>query len=206
MAIALDVAATTLAPGSNSKNTGSGAANSVLFVWTDDSTLVVTTPTVGGNAMTAVGANVNTNGTLTAGNLFYYVNPPSGTNTIVLGGATSQGGDYIVLSGVNTSSPIDATGGIGNVASGSLSVTLNTATANCWAVGGTDNSSGAPTPGGVLTTGAGGGPAIAHSNGTIATGSISGSFTFSGGGTGGMVLAKIAPAVATANGNFLAFM
>lgn len=175
---------------------GSSGTNRVAFAWQENTTNTIVSPTIGGVSMTQIGTSC----TLFANGFgsFWYLTDAGGLGAgsqAVSWSGSAVGVQVSCFSGAaQDASLIDASGKADSQASGSCNVTVNTVTPNCWIVAGSDNSTGAPVATGSLTTqGTGFAAGMAHSNGTVATGAITGGFTFSGGGTGGMNMAKFAP-------------
>lgn len=197
MAIAQVTGGTAVLSGGTSVSMGA-AANTVAFlvlnVAPGPSTQI---PTINGVNMTAFGSPLTWNG-VRVGQWFYMINPPTGSQTVdPKNSGNFDGATVIVFSGVHQTTPIDSSGSATNQAS-PMTLTTTVVAANCWLVGGGYvDTGGANTAGGSFdnTTLSSTSPAIAHSNGVVATGSRSGTFTHAAAQWGGIVL-SIAPAVA----------
>lgn len=155
-----------------------------------------TTATVGGSSATLIASQSNSFSSNTA--LFYFVNPPTGAQTVVTNGTTHCGFLWEAYSGAAITGVPDSfnTGqSAGSVASFSLSTTV--VNASSWLVGIFADNTGVGTAGaGTVQRGynSGFGWGIYDSNGTVGSGSHALAMTDTT-GTGGAsaVVASIAP-------------
>lgn len=144
--------------------------------------------------------------------LYYLVAPTTGANNIVISANATifMGSAAASYTGVNQSTPIDASTKNTTSSASSLTTTLTTTTNNCWTVMGNANGIGNSTGGGSGTTlrqTDGSGYALFDSNGPVSTGSTSLISQFSGSGPMVQIMAAFRPvAGATVNSGFLRFM
>ena len=134
MAIAIDTSARNASSGtSQSFSYTCTGTNRLLVVMTaSDGTTPATAVTYNGVSLTQIDSNRTANHPI---NLWYLVNPASGSNTLSASGFSNAGNYVVALSftGVKQSNPLnDNNGGTGSGTSMTRSVT--TTTDNCWAV------------------------------------------------------------------------
>lgn len=160
----------------------------------------ITSCTAGGAAMTQSGSGQN-NGF--GGQIFYKAGPSTGSVTLTATGGNFYQGFYLTLSGVDQTNPID-NAGASHAGANASSVSVTVSASNCWMIGiagfsggnlagvGNDFVTRFPTS----TTE----PMAAHSNGTIGTGSQTGSFTSSGSSSTPYIYIAVAQPSAGAGG------
>lgn len=163
-------------------------------------------PTIGGVSMTQTGSNSN-RGTGSLGSMWYLVAPGTGNQTVAYGG-NDIACISMVFDGVDQSTPID-TSTVVNSGTQTMNFTVTVANANSAAFAATDSSVGnSITPSNILTTkGLAAFAALSAYGLSVGTGSQTGTLTWDIACTtfGNMIILKPV-AVASANGNFLAFM
>lgn len=168
-------------------------------MWQYGSSASPTTPTVDGVAMTISPAGVQqviaTPARYAA--MYYKVGLPTGSKTVE-GYATES--YCMVLGGVDQDNPINVDTYTLN-SNNSTTLTLTTTVDNTWLVAGCNSAATVTGVSGSLSTLVGGGPAMAHSNGIVATGSVSGTFSHNTGFGGGNMVA-LTPAPVTNSGKF----
>lgn len=156
-AIAFDAAASNGTPSANPvtwTHTCTGS-NLVLYVGVDVHIPLggsITSASYNGVAMTLIISTQGSNGVSNTGflnGIFYLANPATGAHTVSVsfaGGAASAEGGSISLTGVDQTTPVDASSCTTSV-TGEPSVTLTTIANNSWALDNVDSFSGTATVG-----------------------------------------------------------
>lgn len=146
--------------------------------------------------------------------VWYLINPSTGSNNVVMTGGASHDSRAVSYTGTNQSAQPDASGTASvSAAAPTVSKSISVVASNCWfgafmrnEVDFSDSDTGS-----VAATRRGTDSSIAYfdSNGTIGTGSQSGNYKTRGAGNAdwGLIVWSIAPpSVATTNSNFFALM
>ena len=150
--------------------------------------------------------------------VFYLLNPASGSNTLTYtnGGSGAVGSVAVSYTGVKQSSFPDSNAQIkGANTISPITASTTVISSNCWvaSISMSDTNSGTATISDNVTSRQAASPVnfspttkydACDTNGTVSTGSNSISFTI--GGDGSAIVFSMAPALNTANGNFLTFM
>ncbi|HEX9061348.1 MAG TPA: hypothetical protein VF941_14305 [Clostridia bacterium] len=165
----------------------------------------VTSVTYNGVAMTLIpGGKINNNGAYVY--LYYLFAPATGTNTVSV--STSNAADTVTgfsvsYTGVKQSGMPDASN-TATSATSSISASLTTVANNCWyiAIEGNNQNTISSTGGGLTLLDQTGGAGSADSNGSVAIGTYSPSFTLGGTSSSAMVVASFAPAPVVVSGGF----
>lgn len=194
MSITLDVAPVSLVNGSNAGQNCGSSANRVILISEFSSSGNPTAPTVNGVSCTQINSTFTCNGPTIPANLWYLIAPASGSQTIVLNNS-NLGGYYLVLAGADQTSPIDSSNVLSQHAGTTHSLAVTVSASNCWLIGTGSGSQNITSVGGDFTVNSGLGPSMAYSNGTIGTGSQTGTWGTDS-GTFGFALAAIAPSAA----------
>jgi len=207
MAIAFDNA--TVSNGSTSALTfnhtiGANGTNRIVFVGgTIDGSKTITGATYGGTSMTLIDSQPSST---TTDYLFYLLNPPTGTSSVVLTGSGTAFiyGGAVSYSGVKQSGQPDNKAKTSTTSGTSLTNSLTTVADNCWTVMSFGNAASGVTAGTGETSrlSSNGQFMMADSAGPISpAGSYSMTTTYdsSGGNQIGTVMASFAPYVAPTN-------
>ena len=140
MAIAFDAATSPVYSGTRTvtfSHTASGTDRIVFVHATANQGCDISAPTYGGNTMTLVGSARDSVGTGLLTVLYYYINPPTGSQTVSVTQSGGAGvgivGSAISYTGVDQSSPIDVVLQAAiNSNQTTFTRTVTTTTADCW--------------------------------------------------------------------------
>jgi hypothetical protein len=191
MAIAI-VTGSTLISTSGSLDLGTGD-DRVLIAWQYTDNPSPSAPTIDGVAMTPIGEGMTTiiPSPLRYARMYYAVGLPTGSQTLVVNGFSAY---CMVFSGVDQTTPIDAeTSNTG--ATDGVTYSLTTTKTGDWLIAAANSTTNINAAGGDLSAGtlSGVGPAMAHSNGIVAVGSRTGTFSWSATNAGGGSMVAIMP-------------
>lgn len=179
----------------------------IIFTW--NGATGTPTLTVGGNAATQIGTGITFSGTQVI-RAWYYVNPPTSSTAYsgTLAGDKTEIHALLYKGASQTGIP-DSYATLDTPSSNPFTISTTVVLTNSWLVSmARDYTSGAQTAGtGTTLRQAGIGASSGDSNGTVGTGSRSMGWTpaSAGEGVAGFIV-SIAPASATVNSNFFAFM
>lgn len=213
MAIAYVTSGNKGSPVVNNSTTGtwavdvSGGTGKILWISVlGDNGDNITSVTYGGSSLTfSVKKQLNSGSQYVF--LYYLLNPPSGSNSLVINTSSTcyAYGMYAVYSG--TSITVGSNTVSGEVASGNLALTLTTQGNNAWLVSAARSvETGAQVAGSNTTERQDYATSIGDTNGAMTpTGSYSQNWTSDGGNKVGGVAAHFYENVATQNSNFFAF-
>lgn len=203
MAIAYDT--TSNAAGASSWSHTCSGANRILFVQSYAINDTLTNITFDGLAMTLVGKTSFPGSGRQGTYLHYLINPPTGSKTISITGATGVAG--VSFSGAEQSGQPDSSNSGTSGTSTSISASTTVVKPNCWLIMASADAAGGETAGSGTTirdTDANG-LAISDSNGIVGTGSQSLNVSIGSSSVWATVIASFSPADATATQDAIFF-